>query len=279
MRALIALLGLAGCFAPNPPPGSPCTDGACPTGLVCSPASQTCERTAVDAALLLELPIPIDAVSDAAIDAPPDAAPPGVQLRQQAVNADPGTDSLSITLAASPQLGNLLVMVGGNVSGALTVVQGGGVATWTRATRSLVHQNVELWYGVVSQVGNQTVTIQLPGSTLATTLWVGEFDGLAIGLPLDGAVANDGVTSVATTGAITTQHPDDLLVFAVACTSPNTFGTVTPGTWSAADQASSTETSQGVWYQIVASAGSYAPSIPVSCLRWDAAIAAFELAP
>jgi len=48
---LVAAL-LAGCFSPRPEAGAPCGPGsACPTGLVCSPASVTCELVAVDAAV------------------------------------------------------------------------------------------------------------------------------------------------------------------------------------------------------------------------------------
>jgi hypothetical protein len=44
-----ALVGLTGCFAPTPVPGSPCPTGVCPSSFVCSPATQTCERAAIDA--------------------------------------------------------------------------------------------------------------------------------------------------------------------------------------------------------------------------------------
>lgn len=45
MRVLgVFVLGAAACYAPDPQPGAPCADGACPTGLVCAPLTQTCER-------------------------------------------------------------------------------------------------------------------------------------------------------------------------------------------------------------------------------------------
>ena len=56
MRIGVLLL-LAACYAPHPGAGSPCSDGPCPPGLVCSPASQTCELTAVDASTS----VPVDA--------------------------------------------------------------------------------------------------------------------------------------------------------------------------------------------------------------------------
>ena len=45
------LLGVAACYAPNPKAGSPCESSPCPDGLVCSPATLTCEVRAVDASL------------------------------------------------------------------------------------------------------------------------------------------------------------------------------------------------------------------------------------
>lgn len=65
MRGLLAAGLLAGCYAPAPPAGAPCVDGTCPTGLVCSPATNTCEHDAV---------APDDAGADALVDAPSDAA-------------------------------------------------------------------------------------------------------------------------------------------------------------------------------------------------------------
>lgn len=60
--AAIAAVGLGACYAPEPPRGAPCSPiGGCPSGLVCSPATQTCEpsATAADAALDAA-PIPPD---------------------------------------------------------------------------------------------------------------------------------------------------------------------------------------------------------------------------
>jgi hypothetical protein len=60
MRGLLALSLLVGCFSPKIQAGAPCPDDVCPDGLVCSPATKTCERTAVEA----------DAGVDAVFDAP-----------------------------------------------------------------------------------------------------------------------------------------------------------------------------------------------------------------
>src|SRR5688572_236249 len=59
MRALWVIV-LAGCYAPSPKAGSPCEgDADCPSSLVCSPASGTCETTAssVDAPIAIDAPL------------------------------------------------------------------------------------------------------------------------------------------------------------------------------------------------------------------------------
>jgi hypothetical protein len=45
------LAGLAACYSPSIQTGAPCPNDVCPRGLVCSPATMTCETVAVDAAV------------------------------------------------------------------------------------------------------------------------------------------------------------------------------------------------------------------------------------
>lgn len=66
MRALLGAAMLAGCYGPSPPAGAPCIDGVCPSGLVCSPATNTCERDAVNA----DARVDDSSIADAPIDAP-----------------------------------------------------------------------------------------------------------------------------------------------------------------------------------------------------------------
>jgi hypothetical protein len=54
------------CYAPHPQAGGPCaTGGTCPTPLVCSPATGTCELTSVDSSVIIDVPV----------DLPPGCAP------------------------------------------------------------------------------------------------------------------------------------------------------------------------------------------------------------
>ncbi len=74
MRGLAAIALAAGCYHPSPPAGAGCApDGSCPAPLVCSPATRTCERTAIDAPLPpsdgARDASPADARDDAAADA------------------------------------------------------------------------------------------------------------------------------------------------------------------------------------------------------------------
>ena len=71
MRRLLAVGVLVGCYSPTPPAGAPCVDGLCPSGLVCSPATYTCEKSAVDPDAppgTDDAPALDDAATDAALD-------------------------------------------------------------------------------------------------------------------------------------------------------------------------------------------------------------------
>ena len=74
MRALVVIAVLGGCYQPSAPTGAACgTGSACPTPLVCSPATQTCERMALpigDAAI--DTLVIIDAPGDRDHDGVPD---------------------------------------------------------------------------------------------------------------------------------------------------------------------------------------------------------------
>jgi hypothetical protein len=65
MRCVVAAgLMVAACYTPHPQAGEPCDNG-CPDGLVCSPASDTCQVTAIDAS----------------VDVPPDVPPPALPFQ------------------------------------------------------------------------------------------------------------------------------------------------------------------------------------------------------
>jgi hypothetical protein len=57
---------LVGCYSPRPPAGAPCPDHVCPAPLVCSPATGTCEISAIDAS---GPDAPPDVAADANVDA------------------------------------------------------------------------------------------------------------------------------------------------------------------------------------------------------------------
>ena len=74
MRGLLVIGLLAGCYRPKVHPGAPCdSDGACPDGLVCAAATQTCEET--------DSPPPIDAT-------PPDACVPAMEICGNGIDED-----------------------------------------------------------------------------------------------------------------------------------------------------------------------------------------------
>ncbi len=109
MRAVVAAVVLIGCYAPHPPAGSPCANGVCPSGLVCSPASQTCELVAVDA------PGGKDAApgSDARVDAAGDAGMTSPFAYRRRITIQNTSTSMlpagfAIRVSLDPTLANLL---------------------------------------------------------------------------------------------------------------------------------------------------------------------------
>jgi hypothetical protein len=276
VRWTLALVVWLGCYAPNARPGAPCPDGVCPEGLVCSPATTTCERMAISVqdggADALD-----SSVADGAADAMPDAPPPTATLIQQATNSIAIGATLSATLAAAPVSGNVLVMVGATPSGSLTTVTGGG-ATWTRAAESLINTNIEIWFGVTD---GSSATVTITRTNNAATMWlaVSEWAGLATSSTLDKGTATDGTSATISAGSITTTNARDLIMFAASAPAPNTFGAPTPGTWTAMTGISTPLITQAVWYRIESTTGTFAPQVTHTGGAWDAALVAQRIAP
>ena len=107
----MAVALVVGCYSPKPPAGAPCTNGVCPAGLVCSPATQTCETTAV------ALDGGPDAPPDVAADANVDADTATFRHRRRITIHNTSTSTLpagfTITVPFSP-LANLVT--GGKVN-------------------------------------------------------------------------------------------------------------------------------------------------------------------
>ena len=197
-------------------------------------------------------------------------------VQQAIASADDSNSPVVATLAAMPVSGDLLVVIGGDSHGALTSVTGGGVATWTRATRSLANVNIEIWYGITDGSA-AAVTVAYPANNNPIWQLVTEWSAMASTNVLDAAMSMSGESSPATAGAAGVG-PRELALFAVADLTPNTFGTPAQGTWTALMPVSSSSTTQQVWYAIATTPGSLAPSVPETANSWDAAIASFHAA-
>lgn len=267
---LLAVVVWLGCYSPRPQPGAPCPDGVCPEGLTCSPIMQTCELTVVDARPV-DTPTPIDArpIDGVPTDTPQNA----VMLVQQITNYAASGPTLAATLPIAPKAGNVLVMIGANLAGGLTSVTGGGVGSWTLATLSVDNANTEIWFGVTNGT-SAMVTITRTTSVSPTWMSVTEWSGLATTNTLDMATAASGSTSPAAAGSITTSGPA-LVLFSIADQAPTTFGSPTPGTWTALAGTSGAYV-QLEWYRIVTTSGTFAPQVTTTNTNWDAAIAALR---
>lgn len=206
-------------------------------------------------------------------DAPGTDASPTMLVQRASDSLASGT-TLSVTMPAAPAIGHELVMVGGSNIASLASITGGS-ANWTRAAGSTAYPNIEIWFGVAD--GTATVTITAIGTT-GLTLALSEWSGLATVAPLDMATAASGTTSPASAGTITTTHAPDLVIFGAADYLVNTFGTPTGGTWTMLDTTMSSSM-QSVWYEVATSPGAYQGQVSETVHMWDAAIAAFRIAP
>lgn len=104
MRGVVAACLLFGCYSPHPQAGAPCPDGVCPTGLVCSPLTQTCETTATSR------PDAYDMVLDGPADAPGDGVRPlylyrrRITIKNNAASSLPAQYTIRVPFAALSQL-------------------------------------------------------------------------------------------------------------------------------------------------------------------------------
>lgn len=274
--ALVLMLAVAGCYAPRPPSGAACApSGACPDGLVCSPATLTCELRAIDGGGpdALKVDAAIDARPDASIDAPTDAAidaaPALPLLVQQAVSFATATNQVSVTLPATPGAGHVLVMIGGGPQAPLDSVSGGGV-TWTVAARSTTEANIEIWFGVTNG-SSSTVTISLVGNTGQLTIAVSEWANLASTNLLDASRIGTNVSSPASVSAVTTTSAPELVLFGVGAFGASTWGMPSDGPWTAMTKVASS-VGQAEWYRVVTAPTTLAPSVTENGGSWDAAL-------
>jgi hypothetical protein len=223
-----------------------------------------------------------DVIDDSGVGSdvlPLDATVELVALVQQVTGYAPNTNApLAATLPGLPAAGHLLVMIGAAEHGGLTSVTGGGVGTWTRATRSLSNTNVEIWFGVTDG-SSATVTVTFPAFGLPMWLAVSEWSGMAKANLLDGATSRAGATSPADSGAIVTTNARDLILFAVTDAMPNTFGAPGPGTWLPLAGVSSNVIVQAAWYELATTSGSWMPQVSETAHGWDAAVCALRTAP
>jgi hypothetical protein len=257
VRGAVAALLIAGCqFSAVVPQSQPGTDAASD-----GPRS-------IDAARDGTLAI------DAAMPDAPRMVPPPALVQQTTATANNTNAPLVATLPARPANGALLVMIGAAEHGGLTSVTGGGVQTWTRATRALQNTNIEIWYGI-SDGSSAAVTATFPAYTLPIWMLVTEWSNMASTNLLDKTVSTSGTSSPAGAGSITTTSASELVIFGVGDQTPNTFG-APQGTWNALTTVSSNATVQDVWYLLAPATGTFAPGVSETHHSWDAALASFR---
>lgn len=262
----VALLFACGCYSPHAQPGSPCAaNGACPSGLVCSPATGTCELDAVDATQAMpDSPVqpPIDAPT--AIDGP--EGPPPAKLVQEISAQSSNGASITAELKQPPTPGHLLVMVGGNPAQSLTDVSG-GAATWTRLGKSTVNTNVEVWVGVATD--GIDVTITALGADAPNTLWVGELSHASADVDVTATDASGEASPAAPPPIVTTAF--DVAILGISDGVGNDFGPL-PG-FEEATPIVGGSIVQSVWFANVGPGDALTPTVDETSHHWDAVLA------
>ena len=218
---------VAGCFAPSAPLGVPCGDeDACPTGLVCAPATNTCEQRSIGSTP--------DASADSTTDATGiDSPQPALRstFLDQATTEGPG-GSVTLKLPTAVSAGSLLVVEVAARGVTPTLVVDSRGHDWIKAAE--IDNSTATSVAAIFHV----VTVEPLTTSDEITATVGAGDGRARAIALfliEGATSLDQVgssqgstltPSVSTTGALTAS-PE--LAFGVVVTGFNTPTTFVPG--------------------------------------------------
>jgi len=207
----------------------------------------------------------------------PSAVSAAISLVQQINGSSASATSLPVPFTAVPTTtaGNVLIMVGGTSTGSLSGVSGGGVGNWFKAQSSTTNTHIEIWYGAVDVA---TLTSSTPVTITAATaggMWMTLMEWNGVSLTIDKSAAQAGTSSPASAPSITTTNASDLVILGIADNIGNTFGSPTPGSWTALT-AVTTPKAQTAWYQIAAATATFNPTVTETAHTWDAAIAAFK---
>jgi hypothetical protein len=153
----VVAAALAGCFAPKPTPGAPCSPAApsCPDGETCAQLNGSFQCLAqapgADAG---------PAIDDAAEPPPVDGPPPPWQLVQT-------KDTLGASLNIAPSTGGAVVVVGIETSSGAAVTsvtdeKGSTYVAIARATNEARGFAIELWYAPDVHAGAKRITAGAP---------------------------------------------------------------------------------------------------------------------
>jgi hypothetical protein len=207
----------------------------------------------------------------------PSAASAAISLVQQknATATSATSVAATFTTAVNATAGNVLVVVGGTSVGSLSGVSGAGVSNWFRAESSLTNTHIEIWYGAVDATTSTSTSPITATAASAGNMWITVSEWNGVSLAIDKSADLAGTTSPASAGSITTTNAADLVIFGVANNTGNTFGSPTPGSWTALTAVTTPE-AQTTWYQIAAATATFNPTVTETGNQWDAAILALK---
>lgn len=202
-----------------------------------------------------------------------------IALVRQNVNAATSGTSASLSLAASPAVGALVVITQIGNAGRISSVSGFGVTTWAVAKPSAFSQYAaDIWYGIVDGTPSASATATLDASTFRG-ISVSEWSGIDTSAPLlaQSDTDNAGSGTAASTGPITGGASPCLYVSVLAVSGGRTASSPT-GSFTGLTVANAGNVMRNYSaYRIDTTAASATSGWTISGSgQWEMAIAAFK---
>jgi len=229
-------------------------------------------RTGVTSSLALLL-----LVSALLLENPGRASATARIVQKPAMATASGATSVSLSFAAGPSAGNLLIAVCG-ANGIVTITAPSGFST---AKNEAVTPSQGIFYKVAT--GSEGTAALSCGGGASTTRWgmqLYEYSGLVAASPLDAAntLTSTGTGTTANSGSVTTTNANDLLIAGVT-SATNTA----PVTWTSsftsegsATIAGGTKMGYGGADRVVTVTSAYSTTVTVGNASWRGQIAAFK---
>jgi hypothetical protein len=130
-------------------------------------------------------------------------------LVQQKAGTNTNSSTITVTLPASVQAGDSLILSQTNDAGAVVSSVTGGGVVWTAAGLSCSHVCTEVWYGLTSSGSGSSVTVSLSKTASNIAASVSEYAGM---VRFDSTTSASGIGGTINAGSLTTLGQNEFFV-------------------------------------------------------------------